>query len=98
YLPFKPKRKTRAQAAREKGLEPLAQRFLEQPDTGDPLAEAAALVSEERGVANVEDALQGARDIVAEVVSETASVRAWARGLYKREGVLVVKKRPGAEG
>src|SRR5690606_9257995 len=89
YLPYKPKRRTRATIAREKGLEPLAERILAQPDDGDPRAEAASFVSEEKGVASADDALKGARDIVAEVVAENADVRAYVRDTVARDGVLV---------
>src|SRR5690606_12599976 len=65
YLPYKPKRRTRATIAREKGLGPLAERVLAQPGTGDPAAEATAFVAPERGVASAADALAGARDIAA---------------------------------
>ena len=65
YLPFKPKRRTRAMVAREKGLEPLAQRLFSQEEM-DPVAEAAVFVIAEKGVDSVEDALAGARDIIAE--------------------------------
>ncbi len=98
YLPYKPKRRTRAMIAREKGLDPLAQRVLAQPPDGDPSAEAAAFVSPDKGVESVKDALQGARDIVAEVVAETAVARAYARKLFVDEGVLVVTKAPEVSG
>ena len=65
YLPFKPKRRTRATIAREKGLEPLALRILEQPSIGDPNAEGLASVDAEKGETDLEEALSGARDIVA---------------------------------
>src|SRR5580693_2421549 len=64
YLPYKPKRRTRAMIARERGLEPLALRILEQPDAGDPLAEAAAFVDLAKEVPDVKAALAGARDVV----------------------------------
>src|SRR5512135_646978 len=79
YLPYKPKRRTRATIARERGLEPLAEKILAQPTDGDPRREAAAFVDAEKGVEDVEAALQGARDIVAEAVSESADVRAMLR-------------------
>src|SRR5579872_6753461 len=67
YLPYKPKRRTKATIAREKGLEPLALYLWQQQSTGTPLLEyAAAFINEAQGVANVEDALEGARHIVAE--------------------------------
>ena len=80
YLPYKPKRKTKAQTARENGLEPLANMLLEQGGI-DPLVEAAAFVTEV--VKTPEDALQGARDIIAELVNEDANVRAKIRKLFE---------------
>jgi protein Tex len=88
YLPYKPKRRTRATIAREKGLEPLALRILEQPEAGDPALEAAAFVHPERDVPTVDDALHGARDIVAEIVSEQAEIRSDVRTHLAREGLL----------
>ena len=77
YLPYRVKRRTRATIAREKGLEPLADVLLaqDQDNPTDPEAEAAAFVNEERGVATAADALAGARDIIAENVSENAQAR-----------------------
>jgi uncharacterized protein len=98
YLPYKPKRRTRAMIAREKGLDPLAQRILMQPADGNPEAEAQAFVSVDKGVASVRDALAGARDIVAEVCAETAEARAFARELFLTEGMLVVEKAPEVSG
>jgi uncharacterized protein len=98
YLPYKPKRRTRATIAREKGLEPLAQRIMAQPLEGDPLLEAADFVNAERGVATVKEALQGARDIVAEAAAERAEVRGYARELFMKEGTLVVSKAPEVNG
>jgi uncharacterized protein len=89
YLPFRPKRRTRATIARERGLEPLAARLRALPDTGDPEAEAARHVAPERGVADVAAALQGARDIVAEWVSEQAPVRTLVRRTVEERGQLV---------
>ena len=91
YLPFKPRRKTRASVARDKGLGPLAERILAQPGDGDPLAEAAAFVRTEgdNPVATAEDALAGARDIAAEVAAETAEVRTFVRGVFAEQGELV---------
>jgi uncharacterized protein len=90
YLPYKPKRRTRAMIARERGLEPLALRILEQPDAGDPAAEAAAFVDAAKEVADVKAALAGARDIVAENVAERAPVRALVRETFQKEGVITV--------
>lgn len=91
YLPYKPKRRTRAIIAREKGLAPLADRLLAQPDRGDPRTEAQAFALADKGVATVDEALAGARDIAAEAVAEMAEVRAMARRLYADKGELVAK-------
>ncbi len=89
YLPYRPKRRTRATIAREKGLEPLAERMLAQKDrTGAPAELARAFVDPEKGVATVEEALAGARDIVAERVTETAAYRARIRDLTSRQGLV----------
>ncbi len=89
YLPYKPKRRTRATIAREKGLEPLALRILEQGTEGDPRALAEGFVSAEKEVPDVAAALQGARDIVAEIIAEHADVRAVTREAFEKEGILV---------
>lgn len=88
YLPFRPKKRTKATIAREKGLEPLAKLLLEQSLTVDPDKEAQAYISEEKGVKKVAEALQGARDIIAEMVSEDADVRAMLREHFALEAVL----------
>lgn len=90
YLPFRPKRRTRAAAAREKGLEPLAQ-WLLSTQSGEPLESAAQYISEQ--VPDAEDALQGALDIIAEHVAEDAANRGWLRNYARRLGVLMVKAR-----
>jgi uncharacterized protein len=95
YLPYKPKRRTRAMIARERGLEPLAQRILEQPASGSPEAEAQVFVSAEKEVPDVAAALAGARDIVAELASEHAEVRARVREAFAERGVLVSEKAAG---
>ncbi len=92
YLPYKPKRRTRATIAKEKGLEPLADRIWAQGDDGKPAEAALAFVSEEKGVADVEAALAGARDICAERISDDADVRAMVRETYVSRGVVVVGK------
>ncbi|TKC12481.1 RNA-binding transcriptional accessory protein [Pedobacter polaris] len=81
YLPYKPKRKTRASVAKEKGLEPLALRILSQSRI-DPAQEAAAYINDKKGVANQEEALAGARDIIAEMVSENAEARTKMRNHF----------------
>ena len=83
YRPFRPKRRTRATVAKEKGLEPLALWLLMQLPRGDALAEAEKYVSAEKGVENAEDALQGARDIIAESVSDDAALRKELRALLR---------------
>ena len=87
YLPYRPKRRTRATIAREKGLEPLAMLILAQ-EIDDPSYEALAFVKVEEGVGSVEDALAGARDIIAERVSEDAQARHSIRRLFYMEGVM----------
>ena len=89
YRPYKPKRRTRATVAREKGLEPLAQLLFAQEESC-PLPEQAAAdyVDEEKGVSSVSEALQGANDIVAEWISDDASVRKTLRELMLRQGRL----------
>lgn len=88
YLPYKPKRKTKAQTARENGLEPLALLLLEQGPIA-PAAEAAAFVNDT--VKTAEDALQGARDIIAEMVNEDAEVRAKMRRLFEETATVQSK-------
>ncbi len=88
YLPFKPKRRTRAAIARERGLEPLAARILAQPSSGSAENEAARFVDAAKGVPDSKTALAGARDIVAEAIAERRDVRTFLRGVYENEGVL----------
>ncbi len=89
YRPYKPKRRTRATIAQEKGLEALADLlFAQGRDCGEPLAEAAAYVNEDKGVATAEEALRGASDIIAERISDDASLRASLRALIRRIGRL----------
>ncbi len=100
YLPFKKKRRTRATTARERGLEPLAQAILSQPRAGSPHADALRFVDAGREVPDVESALQGARDIVAEILSEDAQIRASVRDALARQGQIVcqsVKKKKDEE-
>lgn len=91
YLPFKPKRRTRATIAKEKGLEPLADLLWAQGDEA-PASAAAGFVDAARGVADVKEALAGARDIAAERIAESAETRALVRRTYEDGGVLRVKK------
>ena len=87
YRPYRPKRKTRASVAREKGLEPLKDWLLDRP-VGDVLAEAERYVAEEKGVATAEEALQGALDIFAEEVSDDAETRKKVRDLTQKKGAV----------
>jgi uncharacterized protein len=96
YLPYRPKRRTRATIAREKGLEPLADLLFAQGAV-DPVAEAARFVDPEKGVATADEALAGARDILAERISEDASARARMRDLYARKGILRSRVMRGKE-
>lgn len=94
YLPYKPKRKTRAEAARQKGLEPLAMLLLMQREA-NPAARAAAFVKGD--VKDVEDALKGARDIIAEQVNEDERARNTVRNQFARQGVITAKVAKGKE-
>jgi uncharacterized protein len=92
YRPFKPKRKTRASVAREKGLEPLAAAiFAQAADSPSAIELAADYIDEEKGVATAEDALQGAMDIIAEDISDNADIRRRLRNLFTVLGVVNVK-------
>ena len=86
FQPYRPKRRTRASIAVERGLKKLADRILAQAPSGDPMREAAAFVNPEKGVESVEAALAGARDIVAEAVSDATEVRAYARKVMLESG------------
>lgn len=97
YLPYKPKRRTRAMAAKEKGLEPLALLILEQHSSTDPSNEAQAYVDPEKGVESIDDALQGARDIVAEWMNENQEIRAKVRTLFFEKGMIQSKVIKGKE-
>jgi uncharacterized protein len=91
YLPYRPKRRTRATIAREKGLEPLAEMIFAQDPVVDPAAEAEAFVDQSKGVESAEDALAGARDIIAEWISEEQTARAMIRKLFSGEGFFKTK-------
>lgn len=90
YRPYRQKKKTRASVAREKGLEPLAEWLLSLPADGDPLAVAEAYISEEKGVLTAEDALAGAKDIIAELIADDARTRAWVRRYTWQQSEIVV--------
>jgi len=94
YLPFKPKRKTKATVAKAKGLEPLA-KFLLNQQPGDINNKAKSFVSQEKEVANVEEALSGARDIIAEWISENDIARSRTRQLFEREAIITSKVAKG---
>lgn len=96
YLPYKPKRKTKASVAKEKGLEPLAKVLWEQGGAS-PEQAAEQYISEEKGVADVAAALQGARDIMAEWISEDAEARKKIRDLFKREAIVSSRVLKGKE-
>lgn len=88
YRPFKEKRKTRASVAREKGLAPLAEALLEQNPDANPEELAQNYLSEEKEISDIETALQGAMDIIAEEISDNAEVRSEMRDLYQRFGTM----------
>lgn len=90
YRPFKPKRRTRATIAKEKGLEPLAEKILAQ-GKDDPLSLAAEFINPELGVETADDALAGAKDIIAEVASDDPEIRKRLRNLYNLGGTVTVK-------
>lgn len=89
YRPFRPKRKTRATEAKAKGLEPLADIFLKQEKNKNPEEEAKAFVNEEKGVANAAEAIQGAKDIIAEMVSDNDEFRKAIRNIVVKHGLIV---------
>ncbi|MBB6128531.1 Tex family protein [Mucilaginibacter lappiensis] len=96
YLPYRPKRKTRATTAREKGLQPLADLLLEQNNV-DLETAAEAYIDAEKGVNSIEEALGGARDIIAETISENAEVRTRIRELFIEKGTFQSKVVDGKE-
>lgn len=97
YLPFRPKRRTRAMVAREKGLEPLADMIFTQEADLDPEAAAAAFVDAEKGVASVEEALAGARDILAERINESEEARSRMRAFFAEKAFFQSRVVPGKE-
>jgi len=96
YLPYRPKRRTRAMIAREKGLEPLATRILEQANF-DVYAAAAEFISTDKSAEDAEAALAGARDIIAEIVNEDPAVRAAMREHFEKHASYTSKGIPGKE-
>lgn len=91
YRPFKAKKRTRATTAVERGLKPLAEIILSGEFLGNIEEEACKYINEEKGVKTSEEVLQGAMDIISEVISDNADYRKWIRSLVQREGILVVK-------
>lgn len=92
YRPYKKKRKTRASVAKEKGLSPLADLiYAQNPDSAEPIVLAADFINEELGVETAEDALQGAKDIIAEMISDDADIRKRMRFVCMAHGILVSK-------
>jgi protein Tex len=87
YLPFRPKRRTKAMVAKEKGLEPLAQQILD-CSLDNPKKEAESFVNDEKGVASADDALSGARDIIAEWINENQQVRTQARHYWTKKSSI----------
>ena len=97
YRPYKQKRRTRAMIAKEKGLEPLAAMILKQ-DAKEPLEKLAeTFISEEKGVANAEEALAGASDIIAEFISDQAELRTWIRNRTRGYGIITAEKKGADE-
>ncbi|SFF37008.1 Tex family protein [Thermoflexibacter ruber] len=97
YLPYKPKRRTRATIAKEKGLEPLAEIIFAQAAETDMLTTVLSFINEEKGVKTIEEALAGARDIIAEKVSEDQTARAEMRQLFTESGKFKAKVIAGKE-
>jgi len=97
YLPYRPKRRTRGAMAKEKGLEPLAHILFAQKENTDPVREATAFVDPDRQVESTDEALAGARDIIAEWINEDQEARARIRTLYAEKGVFRTKVVPGQE-
>jgi len=96
YLPYKPKRRTRAVMAKEKGLEPLALMIFEQKGA-NPVKKAESFIDNEKGVESVEDALAGARDIIAEIINENDKARSRLRNLFFRKATIKSRVASGME-
>lgn len=91
YRPFRAKKRTRATMAVEKGLKPLAELILSGEFNGDILKEANKYINEEKDVKNEEEALQGAMDIISEIISDNADYRKWIRNFVQKDGIIQVK-------
>ncbi len=97
YRPYRQKRKTRASVAKEKGLEPLAEWIMSQPKQPEALVEAARYIDAEKGVEDASQALQGAMDILAENISDDASLRTWIRRYTLDHGMLMTEAKKADE-
>ncbi|MGF9910225.1 Tex family protein [Brevibacillus porteri] len=93
YRPYRQKRRTRATMAKEKGLEPLANYLMSLPKTGNPAEEAKPYINPEKGVETTEQALQGAMDIVAELLSDDPEIRQWVRQRSVQKGLLLTEQK-----
>ncbi|NTU23424.1 RNA-binding transcriptional accessory protein [Brevibacillus sp. HB1.2] len=93
YRPYRQKRRTRATMAKEKGLEPLANYLISLPKTGNPEEEAKPYINPEKGVETTEQALQGAMDIVAELLSDDPEIRQWVRQRSVQKGLLLTEQK-----
>ncbi|MGG4455419.1 Tex family protein [Brevibacillus porteri] len=93
YRPYRQKRRTRATMAKEKGLEPLANYLMSLPKTGNPKEEAKPYINPEKGVETTEQALQGAMDIVAELLSDDPEIRQWVRQRSVQKGLLLTEQK-----
>lgn len=91
YLPYRPKRRTRAIIAKEKGLDPLAQLIINQAQNIEPLKAAEEYISEEKGIETAQDALNGAKDIIAEIISDNAEHRSYVREITYNKGRIETK-------
>ena len=91
YLPYRPKRRTRAIIAKEKGLDSLATLIITQEENIDPLEIAQTYISEEKGVETAQDALNGAKDIIAEIISDNADYRSYIRDITYNKGRITTK-------
>ena len=97
YRPFRPKRKTRASVAKERGLEPLADWIASRPAEGDPRAEALRYVDPDKEVPTVDDAIQGALDILAERIADDPDIRGWVRRFSAEHGELATEAKDGSK-
>lgn len=98
YLPYKPKRRTKGDMAKEKGLEPLAKRIWQQEiEQGDPMKHAAEFVDEQKEVESAEDAMNGALNIVAEWINESTEVREKLRDIFQEHAVIKTEKNPAVD-